>query len=156
MEQTEAKLKETEQALHKSNCQLSSIFRAAPIGIGLVSNQTLLNVNDRFCDITGYTKEELIGKNSRMLYPSESEYERVGREKVRIIQKQGAATVETRFKRKNGHIINVILSSTPLDPTDLSAGDTFTATDITDRKRAEGARSHHFGIQSGSRKNIWL
>jgi PAS domain S-box-containing protein len=45
--------------------------------------------------------------------------------------------VETRWRHKDGSIRHVILSSTPLDPIDLSLGVTFTVLDITDRKRAE-------------------
>lgn len=75
-----------------------------------------------------------------MLYlmcPTKEDYEYVGREKYRQIEERGTGTVETRFKRKDGKIIDVLLSSTPLDPTDLTAGVTFTALDITERKRAE-------------------
>ncbi|MEJ2025324.1 MAG: PAS domain S-box protein, partial [Deltaproteobacteria bacterium] len=53
------------------------------------------------------------------------------------ISKKGIATVDTRLKRKDGKIIDVLVSSTPLDPSNLSAGVTFTALDITERKRAE-------------------
>ncbi|HOO46563.1 MAG TPA: PAS domain S-box protein, partial [Deltaproteobacteria bacterium] len=41
--------------------------------------------------------------------------------------------------RKDGSIIDIILSSTPIDPTDLSSGTTFSALDITDRKQTENA-----------------
>jgi PAS domain S-box-containing protein len=47
--------------------------------------------------------------------------------------------VETRFLRKDGRIIQALLSSTPIDPDDLSVGVTFTALDITDRKLADQA-----------------
>jgi PAS domain S-box-containing protein len=51
----------------------------------------------------------------------------------------GAATVETRWKRKGGQIIDVLLSTTVLDRADFSKGVTFTALDITERRRAENA-----------------
>ena len=126
-----------EKALRESEAKMRSIFRAAPIGIGLVSNRAVLDVNDRFCEITGYSKDELIGKDARTLYPTNEDYEYVGREKYRQIQEQGTGTVETRFKRKDDKLIEILLSSTPLDPTDLLAGVTFTALDITERVQAE-------------------
>ena len=46
---------------------------------------------------------------------------------------------ETRWQRRDGTIIQVLLSSTPLDPNDLSTGVTFTALDITKRKQAQEA-----------------
>ncbi len=128
---------EVEEALKKSEAEMKSIFRAAPIGIGLVSNRVLLNVNEKFCKITGYAKDELIGKNARMIYPSDEDFEYVGREKYRQIKKYGTGTVETRFKCKDGKIIDVLMSSTPIDLDNLSAGVTFTALDITERKLLE-------------------
>ena len=43
------------------------------------------------------------------------------------------------WQRKDGSLINIILASTPIDLRDLSKGVTFTALDITDRKRSEKA-----------------
>ncbi|RPJ70904.1 MAG: response regulator, partial [Desulfobacteraceae bacterium] len=40
----------------------------------------------------------------------------------------------------DGRLIDVLLSSTPLDPGDASKGTTFTALDITERKRSEAER----------------
>lgn len=42
--------------------------------------------------------------------------------------------------KKDGTIIDVLLASTPIDLNDLSKGVTFTALDINDRKKAEGAQ----------------
>ena len=126
--------------LRESEARLQSIFRAAPVGIGLVSDRVLLQVNDRLCEMLNYSGDELIGKNARMLYPSDDDFEFVGREKYLQIQERGTGTVETRLVRKGGEILNVLLSSTPLDPADLAAGVTFTALDITDRVRADQDR----------------
>jgi PAS domain S-box-containing protein len=131
--------KRAEDELRRSESKMRSIFRAAPIGIGVVSNRVIVDVNDRFCEVTGYSRDALIGSEARMVYPSDEDYEYVGKEKYRQIQKRGTGTVETRFKREDGTIRDILLSSTPLDPADLSAGVTFTALDITERKRVEAA-----------------
>jgi len=137
--QLEIQGRRAEQALLESEGKMRSIFRAAPAGIGLVSNRKLLEVNDQVCEMTGYSTVELIGQNGRILYPDDEEYEFVGREKYRQIKKRGIGTVETRFQRKDGGIINVLMSSAPLDPSNLAAGVTFTALDITERVQAEKA-----------------
>jgi signal transduction histidine kinase len=72
-----------------------------------------------------------------MLYETREEFERVGREKYAKISERGTGTVETVFRTKSGELRNVVLSSTPLDVTDLSKGVTFTVLDVTERKRAE-------------------
>ncbi|MDY6952210.1 MAG: PAS domain S-box protein [Thermodesulfobacteriota bacterium] len=129
----------TEEALRHRGATLGSILRAAPTGIGLVKDRVLQRVNDRICEMTGYDRRELLGQSSRMLYPSDEEFGYVGREKYRKVSAFGTGTVETRWKRKDGQLIDVLLSSTPLDPEDLSVGVTFTALDITQRKEAEEA-----------------
>jgi len=125
--------KQAEAALRESQEHLQAIFRVAPTGIGVVKNRVLIRVNQRVCDMTGYAEEELLGRSARMLYPSQEDFDYVGREKYGQIKRKGTGEVETRWLRKDGTIIDVLMASTPLDPNDLAVGVTFTATDITER-----------------------
>jgi PAS domain S-box-containing protein len=129
--------KKAVDALRASEERLSSILRAAPVGIGVVVNRVFTELNQTICNITGYNREELIGQSALMLYHSQEEYETVGREKYRQISEKGTGTVETVWRRKDGSLVNIILSSTPINPVDLSQGVTFTALDISERKKAE-------------------
>lgn len=129
--------KRAEEALRAQESKLSSIFRATPVGIGMVVNRVFREANETLCQMTGYPLAEILGKNARILYPTQEDYDYVGREKYRQIGEKSTGTVETRWQRKDGTIIDIILSSTPLDPEDLAKGVTFTALDITDRKKAE-------------------
>ncbi|MBK7628018.1 MAG: PAS domain S-box protein [Bacteroidales bacterium] len=126
-------------ALRSSETKLQSIIHVAPVGIGLVVNRVLMEVNDTLCKLIGYEREELIGKLSEILYPAREEYERVGKEKYDQIASKGTGSVETVFKCRDGRLLNVILSSTPLDRSDHSKGVTFTVLDITERKKVEVA-----------------
>ncbi len=128
---------ETSQEVINRENRLHSIFRAAPIGIGLVENRIIRQVNDRLVEITGYSREEMVGRNARLLYPDEQEYEWVGREKYSQISKFGTGTVETRWKTKSGRVVDILLSSTPLDLNDIAKGVTFTALDITETKNIQ-------------------
>jgi PAS domain S-box-containing protein len=132
---TEQKL--AEDALRASEASLAGIFRAAPVGIGIVSDRILLRVNDRVCAMTGYSPDELMGKNARILYPTDEDYEYVGTVKYALMREQGIGTVETRWKRKDGTIREILLSSTPIDLSDIRRGVMFTALDITDRKNSK-------------------
>ncbi len=134
--------KKAEEALRESEHKLSSIFRATPVGIGMTINRVILEANDMLCSMTGFSREEMIGKNARFLYDTADDFEFVGREKYRQIELSGIGTVETRWKRKDGKIIDVLLSSSPIGTQDQSRGITFSALDITERKRAAEALSH--------------
>ena len=128
--------KQAVEKLKESETRIKSIFRAAPTGIGVIVNRNIQFVNKKFIEMIGYSAEELISQSARMVYPSKEEFDRVGKYKYEQIRKYGTGTIETQLLRKDGRLIDVLLSSTPIDLNDLSKGVTFTATDITERKQA--------------------
>lgn len=131
--------KKAQEALGDSEARLQAVFRVAPTGVAVVHKRAFLQVNDRICEMTGYDMEELIGRNTRFLYPTEEEYRSASAENRRQIAIRGTGSTETRWKRKDGDIIDILLSGTPLDPSDFQVGVSLTVMDITERKRAEQA-----------------
>jgi PAS domain S-box-containing protein len=129
--------KRAEKELKESESLLKSIFTSVPVGIGMVVNRIITQANDRLCGMTGYVPAELLNQEARRLYPTHADFEFVGKEKYRQIKAHGTGTVETRWQRKDGRFIDVLLSSTPLNPDDWGQGVTFSALDITERKQAE-------------------
>ncbi|MBE0569296.1 MAG: response regulator [Deltaproteobacteria bacterium] len=125
--------------LERREAKLRGIFSASPLGIGMVVHRVLREANGTLLRMTGYSREELIGQSARILYPSEEEFQYVGDEKYRQVGVSGPGTVECRWRRKDGGIIDILLASSVLDPDDMAKGVTFTALDITARKRAESA-----------------
>jgi len=122
--------------LRKSEAELNSIFRAAPVGIGVVSDRILLSrKRTDLCNDSGNSPVELIGKNARILYPADEDYEYVGKVKYDLMREKGIGTVNTRWKCKDGSIIDILLSSTPIDLSDIRSGVMFTALDITDLEK---------------------
>lgn len=126
--------KQAEAMLKRSENTLKGIFQSAPIGIGLVSDRIIGWSNDQFQQMVGYSKDDLEGQDARILYESDEEYERVGFEMHSQIQKLGTGTVESRFKRKDDRIVDVLLRSASINPSDLSEGRIFTVMDITQTK----------------------
>ena len=132
--------KDWEQKISQNEATLQSIFKAAPIGIGMVSKRKISWVNDNLCGITGYDSQELLGQNARFLYPNDAEYHRVGEEKYEQITRDGIGTVETQWIRKDGKILDILLSSVPRDAAVSTTHNViFTALDITDRKEQDRA-----------------
>jgi two-component system, cell cycle sensor histidine kinase and response regulator CckA len=128
------------QELARRQAKMDGIFRTAPSGIGTVIDRVLTEVNDRLCRITGYGADEMLGRSTRFLYSDQAEYERVGREQSRNIEREGTGTIETHWIRKDGIPIDILLSSSPIVRDNLQGDVIFTALDITDRVRAERER----------------
>jgi len=128
------------EELGRRQAKMDGIFRTAPSGIGTVVDRVLTEVNERLCRITGYAADEMLGRGARFLYADQEEYERVGREQSENIAREGTGTIETRWVRKDGTPIDILLSSSPIVRDNLQAGVIFTALDITDRVRGEKER----------------
>jgi len=125
-----------QEELQKQESLLRSIHSAAPSGIGVVRGRIILEVNHRLLEMLGYSSEEMIGKDTRIFYETQEEYERIGRELYSDLGEKGIATLETRIVTKSGDVFEALLSSALLDPTDPKAGNVFVITDVSELKHA--------------------
>jgi PAS domain S-box-containing protein len=131
--------KRTEATLRENDAVLRSMLDATPAGVALLNNRVITKVNNSLCNITGYTDKELLGQNTRMLYMDDDEYLRINNELYRSMDDKKVGMLESRIRRKDGEIIEVIMSQSPFDPHNPDSGVTATILDITERKRAEEA-----------------
>ncbi|GEM_PF-1497441 len=131
--------KKAELAIKQNATVINSVFLAAPVGITLVKKRIFNKMNDRFCEIAGYSREELIGKSSLMLYPDRNEYEKVGVGLYTDLIQHGRNTIESKWQRKDGTIVDILLSSSPLDINDPQLGEVVTVLDISNVKRSQEA-----------------
>lgn len=117
------------------NEQIRYIFNSLPLGMALVRDRIFITVNQRFCQLTGYSEEELIGQNTRMLYSNLWDYEFIGREKYKQLENSNTAETETTWQRKDGTILNIALRLSLYNQSDPSQGVIFSAEDITSLKK---------------------
>ena len=116
---------------------VEGIFRSAPLGMGMTIDRNFEAVNEQFCKMLGYTRKEILGKNVRLIYDSDEEYERVGKVKYDFIKETGTGKVYTTLRKKNGRLIDVMMSSSPIDTNDLSKGVVFNTMDLSGIKEVE-------------------
>jgi len=127
-------------APRNSQAALESVLRAAPAGIGLTINRVFYQVNEHLCQMLGYTRDELLGRETRLVYVGDGEHERVGGAVRREAATRSAGATETKWKRKDGQVLDVLLNWALIVPGDPSRGVTFVALDISQRKQAEEER----------------
>lgn len=127
----------TENALRRSEHTLSSAFRSSPdaFSINPFPNGAYFEINEGFTSLTGYSRDDAIGKSPRELNlwldPSL-------REKVllQLTQTGFIRDVEFRFRKKSGEIRFGNLSASLLDFEGTRCS-LVMVRDITDRKEAE-------------------
>jgi len=131
------KRKIADESLAASEAKLNSILRVAPAGIGVTKGRMFTESNPAMCDITGYSREELLGQQTRLLYLTDEEYLSSGDRLYAQIDEQSTGTIEAVWRRKDGQHVDILLSAAPLVPNDLDGEFTVIAMDITERKQAE-------------------
>jgi len=77
-------------------------FEQAPVGLVISRNRTMVNCNQRLCDMFGATQEQLAGQSFQLLYPSADEYERAGARIAPILNRSGTYADDRIMKRLDG------------------------------------------------------
>jgi PAS domain S-box-containing protein len=118
-----------------ANAELyDSILRTAIDGFWSVDAAgRFLEVNDAYCEMSGYSRAELLGMRITDVEALESTDDVVAR--IREIRSQGRARFESRHRRKDGTVFDVEVSAQAL-PGDNEGAAAFLK-DITARKEAE-------------------
>ncbi len=151
-------LKNTELALQESEKRLSSIMKAAPIGLGLIKNRKLVYVNDFLSNFLGYEKSEMEGEASKKFYADEGEYHKIG-ELYKVAKERGVAYGEAKIKHKSGKLFDTIISLCPLEEDEISGNSIFAVLDITERKQIENRlqleKARYHGLFEHAPISIW-
>lgn len=127
--------KKIEQRLHEKNSVLEAIFRTAPVGLSFARNRVLMDVSDEYCEIFGYTKAELVGKSTQLLYPSQDAYQEAG--DILYSLESWKHGLELTLKRKDGSQFVAHFRCAPLDENDPMDGMLVAIVDITQRVEQE-------------------
>jgi PAS domain S-box-containing protein len=132
--------KKAEDALRASEEKFAQAFAISPdsITISLKASGQLLDVNNSFIRLTGYSREELIGVSIRDLniWPSSDDMLRIGQQlsQVGIVLNE-----EIKLRRKSGETRTVVVFARDLD-VQGQAGVLAVYRDISAQKRGESIR----------------
>jgi|GEM_PF-1672692 len=129
--------KRGEEALRKSEEQYRMLVETMGETVASIDeNGTVKFVNNRFCEISGYSREEIIGR-SLWDFPTQVDLE-VVREQMELRRQGIGGSYETVLTTKHGEEKHVIVSSEPVFAADGTfKGSFMVITDITERKHME-------------------
>ncbi len=134
--------KRAEEALRGSELQFRSMFDLAASGMTLLDARTgcFIQVNDRFCEITGYSRDELMRLSPiEITHPDDRVRDQEGF--IRLLRGDiDEYHVEKRYLRRDGSIRWVVVAVRLLrDAEGHPLRTTAVIQDVTDRRRAEEA-----------------
>lgn len=131
-----------EKELRENEQRLRATYEHVFAGIGEVDrNGRFLRVNERLCMITGYSREELLGRPFWDLTHVDDRETDVERFSQLMLAKTDTYTVEKRYIHKDGHQVWVAVAASRVDD---AAGQPLygisVIQDISERKKAEEHR----------------
>jgi PAS domain S-box-containing protein len=131
--------KKVEDQLSQTLKEQKIILESASLGILHIKNRKVIWANDSFSEISGYSKEDVLGVDSLIFYTSAADYEKIGREAYPLLASGKSYKLETKMRKKDGNFYWCMLMGKAIDPTAPLDGSIWIAEDISKRKAAEEA-----------------
>ncbi len=134
--------KQTQEALEQSEVRFARAFFDAPVPLNIVraSDGKFIEVNERFMELFGYNRDELIGHTSVELgfYANDEARAKVNN---RLLEEGCVRDLEITTPTKSGTQLCVVISAVPvvMNGEECILG---TLLDITERKKAEVEREN--------------
>ena len=126
--------KQAEDLLREGEQRLKDVLESAPVGVSITSSKSeRLIVNQRYADLAGYPREELVGGSTMNVWThadDRAEYARRFAEDKRVID------MEFEMRRGDGSTAWVMANAVSLDFSGEPVRVNWVV-DLTDRKRAE-------------------
>lgn len=97
---------------------LASLVDLCPLGLMLSGERRVLACNQRFADLFGYARDELLGQSLQSLYPSEDEFRRIGQRGMAVMAQGGRYQDERLMRRKDGQLQWFRVHGHAVDPSD--------------------------------------
>ncbi|HKY54545.1 MAG TPA: PAS domain S-box protein [Anaerolineales bacterium] len=129
--------KKIEEALRASEEKFAKSFQSSPdaVTISFIDTGKFIDVNDGFCHMSGYSREEAIGRSAEDLNIWVDRNERS--KMVLILQQEGRVRdFETILRRRSGEHVNALLSAEMIEIGGQKCMVVITR-DVTERKRME-------------------
>lgn len=126
------------QNLRESESRFRALFEATPVGVLINNAQTgmIIQVNSAFCNMLGYTSEELVGRHRLNISHYEDEDFRAQQVKRLLSGEIKSFVAEKSFYHKSGEIVyaEVTRSTVQINGVDYLLG---IAQNITERRKAQ-------------------
>jgi PAS domain S-box-containing protein len=120
----------------------TSILEAIPHAVLGLADHTIIFANNGVQTVFGWHPDELIGKDVRILYPSEKHYERFMKNLYLTLERQKTFYTEFPCRFRDGVDMDCLISASRIGELSKERKIVITYEDITDRKRVGKELEH--------------
>ena len=141
-ETLEQRVAERTSALQDSEQRFRTVFEQAAVGVALIETSTgrFERINQRYCDLIGYSAEQMLNKTFKEITHPDDLQEDLDNMRRLVEGKTRDFSMEKRYFQKDGSIVWVNLTVSPTwAPGEQPLFHIAIVEDITERKRAEEA-----------------
>jgi PAS domain S-box-containing protein len=131
--------KQADEALQRQKALTDMVLETMSVGLGYAINRKIVWANKAVENLFGLSKDQYQGQDTRILFASDEEYERVGKATYKEIQERRTGQIDAVFQRNDGSLFHGHLKFNLVDPRDHAKGIIISIIDITERKQAEDA-----------------
>ncbi len=132
------KLMDLEKKLNQKVKELESIMEYAGVGIALIRNRRFLMANETLSQIIKIPKEDIVGKETKILFNSQKEYEEFGNIFYPKLVRGEAVSIELERQGPDGVKRWFQITATAINPGKLENMDTvWVGNDITELKKLQ-------------------
>jgi PAS domain S-box-containing protein len=128
---------EARNQLAEREVLVASILKAIPHAVIGLRDRRIIFANDGVEAVFGWTKEELTGKSTRVLYRSEAAYEEIARKLYSNLERRKTFISEFPCRQRDGADIDCMISASRIGESLRERQIVITYEDITDRKKAK-------------------
>ncbi|HUK05750.1 MAG TPA: PAS domain S-box protein [Burkholderiales bacterium] len=131
-------LQRAQDAYEQLVAQEKVVFDTLPVGVAFFSERVIVRCNHRLEQMLGYAPGELVGRSSRVLYPSEELWNEAGG-RYQLLASGQVLEGEFKLQRKDGSLLWCHSVGRAMNPNAPQASTIVTYSDTSERHAAERA-----------------
>ncbi|WP_343731095.1 EAL domain-containing protein [Duganella sp.] len=126
-----------QRALRKTLLEQRAILENAAVGILFSKDGVILECNIRCAEMLGYSRHELEGASSAIVYPGEADFIKLSQEAGPKLAQGQSYTAEIQVRRKDGTLFWARLYGRAIDPMHTADGNMWIMEDINEHRLDE-------------------
>jgi len=129
--------KQTDERLQQLSYEQDAILENAIIGIAFIRDRKFVRVNQRFEQLFGFERDQILGHSTISIYPNEQAYQQFGEQAYPILAQGESFEAQLELCKHNGEKFWCALSGKSIDPSQPMAGTIWLFEDVTKQRENE-------------------